>query len=70
MVFKNGGILARAEKWTYNNEPLDVVAGFAYAGVYFTKQLSLPRMASEQASKAKTCPHYPSVKTLRLWPAN
>lgn len=53
MVYKNGGVLSRVEKWTYRGEPIETVSSFSYVGVLFTQQLSFPIMASEQATKAK-----------------
>jgi len=38
----------------YANEPLKVVDGFTYVGVYFTSQLSMHNMAEAISTKAKT----------------
>lgn len=53
MVFKNGGTLSKFEKWNYRGTLLDVVNDFTYVGVLLTRQLSLNRMASDQALKSK-----------------
>ena len=53
MIYKNGGILAKTERWTYGGVELEVVPCFTYVGLNFTLQLSLTQMASEQAVKAK-----------------
>ena len=53
VVFKNGSMLARNEKWTYDGQPLEVVNCFTYLGVSLSMQLSFNRMASDQAVKAK-----------------
>ena len=54
MVCKNGGMLAKTEKWTYDGKALEVVNCFAYLGLSFTRQLSLTQMANEQAILSKT----------------
>ena len=53
MGYKNGGILAKTERWTYGGVELEVVPCFTYVGLNFTRQLSSTQMASEQAVKAK-----------------
>ena len=53
VVFKNGSMLARNDKWTYDGQPLEVVNCFTYLGVSLSMQLSFKRMASDQAVKAK-----------------
>ena len=53
MVYKNGGILAKTEHWTYGGVGQEVVPCFTYVGLNFTRQLSLTLMACEQAAKAK-----------------
>ena len=52
-VYKNGGTLAKTEKWTYGGEKLEVVPCFTYLGLNFTRQLSLEQMANDQATKGK-----------------
>jgi hypothetical protein len=53
MVFQNGGKLAKGKKWFFDNQILEVVSNFSYVGITLTQPLSLNRMASEQAYKAK-----------------
>ena len=53
LVFRNGGNLARREKWTYKNTNLEVVNGFHYVGLLFTTQMSLNRMVADLALKGK-----------------
>ena len=36
MVYKNGGILAKTERWTYGGVELEVVPCFTYVGLNFT----------------------------------
>ena len=45
MVYKNGGVSAKTEKWTYGGKALEVVTYFTYLGLSF--------MANEQAIKGK-----------------
>ena len=56
MVYKNGGILAKTERWTYGGVALGVVPCFTYLGLNFTRQLSLRQMACEQAVKGIRIP--------------
>ena len=53
VVFRKGGFLSRYEKWTYNNEPLQVVNSYKYLGVDFTTRLSFNNLTSSFVSKAK-----------------
>ena len=53
MVYKNGGTLAKTERWSYGGENLEEVPFFTYLGLNFTRQLSLIKMATEQAVKGK-----------------
>ena len=53
MVYKNGGVLSKTEKWTYGGEHIEVVPCFTYLGLNLTKQLSMSQMASDQALKGK-----------------
>ena len=39
IVYKNGGVLSKAEKWTYGGENIEVVPCFTYLGLNFTKQI-------------------------------
>ena len=53
VVFKNGGVLARHESWTYRNAKLEVVNKFCYLGLLFTRQLSENAMVHELCVKGK-----------------
>ena len=53
LVFRNGGNLARREKWTYKGTNIEVVNGFHYVGLLFTTQMSLNCMVSDIALKGK-----------------
>ncbi|XP_053385840.1 proprotein convertase subtilisin/kexin type 5-like [Mercenaria mercenaria] len=41
VVFKNGGVLARNEKWRYKDAEIEVVDTFGYVGLTFTRQISM-----------------------------
>ena len=47
MVYKNGGTLAKTERWSYDGENLEVDPCFTYLGLNFTRQLSLKEKESE-----------------------
>ena len=53
IVFRKGGFLGRREKWSYGNEPLEVVNSYKYLGFLLTTQLSFNIACDEFASKAK-----------------
>ena len=53
VVFKNEGTLARAERWHYNNTPLEVVNQFCYVGLAFSRQMSTNVLVSELCVKGK-----------------
>ena len=53
VVYKNGGILVKTERWTNDGVALEIVPCFTYVGLNFTRQLSLTLMASEHVVKAK-----------------
>lgn len=53
VVYKNGSMLSRHEKWTFDGENVEVVNAFTYLGLTLSMQLSYYRMASDQATKAK-----------------
>jgi hypothetical protein len=53
MVFRNGGILNKYEKWVYEGQPLEVVNSFCYLGYTFTPRLSPAIGVENLVSKAK-----------------
>jgi hypothetical protein len=54
VVFRNGGILSKYEKWSCDNVSLEVVNQFCYLGYTFSTKLS-PRVGTNSLlSKAKT----------------
>ena len=53
MVYKNGGVLTKTERWTYGGVALEAVPCFTYSSLNVTRQLTLTQMACEQAVKGK-----------------
>ena len=64
---RNGGNLARREKWTYKNTNLEVVNGFHYVGLLFTTQMSLNPMVADLALKGKKSHRVYSFIIKHLW---
>ena len=55
IVFRNGGVVRRNEKWFYNSKKIDIVSVYKYLGLYFSPKLSWSKthtMLSLQALKA------------------
>ena len=57
VVFRKGGFLSRFEKWSYNDDPLQVVNCYKYLGVDFTTMLSFNNLTGAFVSKAKQAIH-------------
>ncbi|MEW8542874.1 MAG: reverse transcriptase family protein, partial [Candidatus Thiodiazotropha sp.] len=53
VVYKNGSLLARNERWTFNGINVEVVNCFTYLGLSLSMQLSYNRMAEDLALKGK-----------------
>ena len=53
MVFRNGGCLKLVEKWTFNDEYIDVVPFYKYLGVYMTPKLSWSKTWENAAFQPK-----------------
>ena len=54
VVFRNGGYLARCEKWYYKDYVVKVVNAYKYLGVWFSTRLSFSHSLESQKAKAKT----------------
>ena len=54
VVFKNGGTLARTERWHYSNTPLEVVNKFCY-GLTFQDKCLLMYLFLNYVLKVNTC---------------
>ena len=64
VVFRNGGYLARCEKWYYKDSVVKIVNAFKYLGVWFSTRLSFSHSLESQKAKAKAG----IVETLKtLW---
>ena len=53
VVFRNGGYLARAERWYYGSELVSVASSYKYLGLKFTTKVCLNRI-SEDCREPKT----------------
>ena len=53
MVFRNGGYLAKHEKWYLGSKKLETVSEYKYLGVLFTTRLSVNSMQSDLVERAK-----------------
>ena len=49
VVFRNGGYLARAERWYYGNELASVASSYKYLGLKFTTKVCLNHVSEEQS---------------------
>ena len=53
LVFKRGGNLSRRENWKFGEQPLEIVNGYTYVGIYFSNRLSFSHMAEANVGKAR-----------------
>ena len=53
MIFRNGGIISRQEKWTYGGKPLEIVNNYCYLGYIFTTRLSVIKGTKQMTIKGK-----------------
>ena len=53
VVFRNGGFLAKNEKWYLGSEQLEVVKRYVYLGFTFTTAMSTTQSSKQLALKAK-----------------
>ena len=53
MVFRKGGYLGRAEKWTYNGQEVEVVNNYKYLGYTLSTKLSVDVALAEYVGRAK-----------------
>ena len=51
--FRNGGYLARAERWYYGSEPVSVASSYKYLGLKFTTKFCLNRISEDSVPRAK-----------------
>ena len=54
MVFRNGGVVKKTEKWFYNNNMIEIVPFYKYLGVYLTSRMTWSKthlMLSLQSQK-------------------
>ena len=53
VVFRNGGYLARAERWYYGSELVSVASSYKYLGLKFTTNVCLNRIPEDSVVRAK-----------------
>ncbi|XP_075167795.1 uncharacterized protein LOC142239949 [Haematobia irritans] len=53
MVFRNGGRLSSQEKWTLNNQPIEIVSEYNYLGVILTPQMNFTKHIEARNLQAK-----------------
>ena len=53
VVFRNGGYLARCDKWYYKDSVVKVVNAYKYLGVWFSTRFSFSHSLESQKAKAK-----------------
>lgn len=53
IVFRNGGILAAAEKWMYDGLNMKVVNVYKYLGIMLSTRLSYTHTLNDVATRAK-----------------
>ena len=53
VVFRNGGYLARPERWYYGSELVSVASSYEYLGLKFTTKVCLIRISEDSVVRAK-----------------
>ena len=53
IVFRNGGILRKNEKWFYKGKEIEVVPYYKYLGTYFSSRLCWSKTLENQSDRAK-----------------
>ena len=53
VVLRNGGYLARAERWYYGSELVSVASSYEYLGLKFTTKVCLIRISEDSVARAK-----------------
>ena len=53
VVFRNGGYLAKAERWYYGSELVSVGSSYKYLGLKFTTKVSLNRISEDSVVRTK-----------------
>ena len=52
-VFRNGGYLARAERWYYGSELVSVASSYKYLGLKLATKICLNRISEDSVVRAK-----------------
>ncbi|XP_075150847.1 uncharacterized protein LOC142224955 [Haematobia irritans] len=58
MVFRNGGRIAKEDKWTYLNRDIEVVNEFCYLGVTLTPKMSFTKHVEKRNTSSKLHTNY------------
>ena len=53
VIFRNGGIIARAERWVFGQETISVVNMYKYLGIFLSTRLSFKHSLESMAQRAK-----------------
>ena len=64
IVFRKGGFLGKNEKWTFDNNPIEIVNSYCYLGITFTTKMSFMTCKTVLVSKAKKA-MYELLRALR-----
>ena len=53
MIFRNGGYIAKREKWFYNGQNITIVNSYKYLGFFLTTRMTFSNALNEMANKAR-----------------
>ena len=53
MIFRNGGYIAKREKWFYNGQNITIVNSYKYLGLFLTTRMMFSNALNEMANKAR-----------------
>ena len=53
VIFRNGGYIAKREKWFYNGQNITIVNSYKYLGLFLTTRMTFSNALNEMANKAR-----------------
>ena len=53
VIFRNGGYIAKREKWFYNGQNITIVNSYKYLGFFLTTRMTFSNALNEMANKAR-----------------
>ena len=53
VIFRNGGYIAKREKWFYNGQNITTVNSYKYLGLFFTTRMMFSNALNETVNKAR-----------------